>query len=98
VTGDTSGSGWLKKLAKRFKGRAAHDTLPTLVTLTRGAAFHNPVEGAGETAKLLVNMEMQAAANTDGDGAAVKSSGWLDDFLLDGNGKANPNKGLKIVL
>jgi Ca2+-binding RTX toxin-like protein len=98
VTGDTSGSGWLKKLAKRFKGRAAHDTLPALVTLTRGSAFHNPVEGAGETAKLLVSMEMQAAANTDGDGAAVKGSGWLGDFLLDGNGKANPNKRLKIVL
>jgi Ca2+-binding RTX toxin-like protein len=97
VIDDGDGNGWLGKVMQRFNGRLAHGTLPELIELTGGAALHNPVDGVAETAEMLVNLDMNGL---DAAGGTVSGHGstWLEDFLLDGTGKANPNKKLKIVL
>jgi Ca2+-binding RTX toxin-like protein len=97
VIDDGAGNGWLGKVIQRFRGRLAHGTLPELIELTGGAALHNPVEGVAETAEMLVNLDMNGL---DAAGGALSDHGnsWLEDFLLDGTGKVNPNKKLKIEL
>jgi Ca2+-binding RTX toxin-like protein len=95
---DDSGHGWLGKILKRFTGRTNHGGLPSLITLTSGAALHNPVEGVAETAEMLVRLDMASTSNLIDNAALKHGKSWQGEFLLDGTAKANPNKGIKIVI
>ncbi len=98
VIDDAAGNGWLGKVMQRFKGRKAHGDLPALVELTNGAALHNPAEGVEETAQLLVRLDVTGQAEQPDHAPAVQGASWLGDFLLDGNGRSNPNRKIKIEL
>jgi len=96
--GDGGSHGWLDKILKRFRGRTAHDGLPSLITMTNGAALHNPVEGMDETAEMLVRLDLADATALPGDAVTERAQAWLGDFLLDGTGKAAPNSKIKIEM
>jgi hypothetical protein len=98
VIDDAAGNGWLGKVMQRFKGRKAHGDLPALVELTNGAALHNPAEGVEETAQLLVRLDVTGQVGQPDHAPAVQGASWLGDILLDGNGRSNPNRKIKIEL
>jgi len=92
---------WWARLRRHILGdnNKAHDVLPILLNLREVASAGGMENGnsIGATVSLL-------ASNKEGEhghsGAALGAgqNPWVTDFLLDGTGKANPNKGIKVSI
>ena len=100
VADDADAEGWWARLRRRITGFKSHDALPTLINIRELASAgrtEDGTRGAG-AAISLVATDMSGETGDEGTLFIQGQKPWLNDFLLNGTGKANPNDEIRISI
>ena len=84
-------------------GRKLHDALPTLLNireLASAGSMENGVSSGGNGHALISLVTGDPAGDGEEWGGSLGQGQkpWVSEFLLDGTGKADPNRGIRISI
>jgi Ca2+-binding RTX toxin-like protein len=92
---------WWNRLRQRLTGQQkAHDALPLLLNIREMAAtgsMENGV-GTGQTPVGQIIADMTGKNGDNGVSLGQTQQSWVSDFVLKGNGKADPNRNISISI
>ncbi|MFH0882471.1 MAG: Calx-beta domain-containing protein, partial [bacterium] len=103
ISEDAGPGNWWESIRRSVMGRKLHDALPTLLNireLASAGSMENGVSSGGNGHALISLVTGDPAGDGEEWGGSLGQGQkpWVSEFLLDGTGKADPNRGIRISI